>query len=260
MRDEPCNPFPLDWARNVDFVPLLSLQAKMNEQQKLFYFKGRVSMGKSTPTEPIRTDLGISIAPSRIMRNAVDVSLGSPNPKNEIRLPQKEIWENVKEWYPDCPEVAIRTKGIVHDIPKNVMFEQPLDGVDNLYQQQTAIGNRYKRIRQQTMIWVVNPLNIVRDGLYGHGVIRPGDPCMRRIRSVLATDYLLPSNKMGYNILYPILIKLEQGLRGKIEGRANGRNWWEDTAIPEIIRGNINNTSLNIRICQLDDRKQPIGI
>lgn len=260
MKNEPCVPFPLNWARNVDFVPLISLQAKLNKEQELFFFEGRVSVGRSTPREPITTDLGITIGPSNVIRNAVDVSHGSPNPRNDNWLPQSEIWENIKEYMPEIPDVAIHTKGIIHDVPLNVMSEEPLDGADYLFQQQSAIGNRYRRIRQQTSIPVINPHNIVRNGLYEHGVIKPGDPCLRRIRSVLATDYILPSNNRGYNILHPLIFKIERGLRGKTKDVTTGKNWWEDTARPYYLGGRIDSTELNIRICQLDDRRQLIGI
>lgn len=260
MRDEPCLPFPMNWCRNVDFVPLLSLQAKLNEDQELFFLEGRVSVGKSTPRKPIRTDLGITIGPSNMVRNALDFHHGSPDPNNGNWLPQKEIWGNIKEYIPDIPDVAIETKGMIHEVPRNVMFEDPLDGAEHLFQQQSRVGNRYRRIREQTGIPVINPHNIIRQGLLEHGVIRSNDPCLRRIRSVLSTDYILPSNGRGYNSLFPMIFRVERGLRGKIEGRATGRNWWEDTAQPRYLGGTIDSMNLDVRVCRLDDRRQLIGI
>lgn len=70
----------------------------------------------------------------------------------------------------------------------------------------------------------------------------------------------MPSNNQGYNSFSDILLDVERGLHGKIQGRAFGVHWWEDTAIPRIIRGNYDHTAIDIRICQLDDRKQLIGI
>lgn len=255
----PCEPFPLNWGRNVDLMPVMSLQSKLNKDQELFYFRGHVSVGDSISRKPIETDLGLTIGPSTSMRNRVDINYGciEPNIINEITV--NEIYNDFMEQMPDSPDIVIASKGIIHPVPRNLIDTKELDGVEQLFEEQSAVGNRYRILRERG-IPVINPYHIVRNELYDKEIIEPGDPCLKRIKGILKTEYILPSNGQGYNSLYRVLLKLERGLRGKIEGRIIGKNWWEDTAQPLYLGGQIDSTSLNVRICRLDDRKQFIGI
>lgn len=252
--------FPVSWPRNVDFLPTMFLQAKVHKDQDVYYFKGHVSTGDSAPTESITTDLGMSITPSVTQRNQVDINYGKQEPNADDCISNKEIWNDFKELMPDQPDIVISQRGTVHDVPENVMLKKPFEGADYLFQHQTAIGNRSRSLFKKTGIQVVSGYNIARSGLYAHEIIKPGDPCLSRIKSTLATEYIIPSNGNGYNSFSESILDVERGLRGKIQGRAKGKNWWEDTAIPHYVRGNYDHTSIDIRICLLDDNKKLVGV
>lgn len=260
MKKYEINPFPPSWCRNVDFLPTMFLQAKVNQDQEIYYFKGHVSTSGSTPTEPIITDLGVSIKPSTTQLNRVDIGYGRLEPNADEKISNKEIWNTFKEQMPDQPDIVVGQRGTIHTVPENVMTKEPFDGADYIFQQQTSIGNRSRSIRQKTGIPVTSSYSIARNGLYSHEIVKPGDPCLSRIKGTLTTDFIIPSNNNGYGVLQDIILDVERGLRGKVQGRAKGRCWWEDTAIPSYVRGNYDHTAIDIRICILDDYKKLIGV
>jgi len=255
-----CEPFPLSWCRNVDFLPILSAQSKLNKKQKIYYFEGTVSMGSTKALDHIRTELGVTISPSATDRNAFDIIYGDIIPNLDSICDPLEIWNSTLQELPETPEIVIHSKGIVHDIPKNILNESAIDGAEYLYHKQSSVGNQYNSLRRKINLPIVNPYIIAKAGLLENENFKFRDPCFKRIRSVLKTEWIKPSNDKGWYELQHILFKLERGLRGKIEGRKSGNNWWEDTAQPMYFGGHINHTDLNVRVCMLDDRHRLIGI
>ena len=73
---------------------------------------------------------------------------------------------------------------------------------------------------------------------------------LRRIKSILATDYLLPSNGQGYDPLFPHAIEIQRILRGT--------KFWKDTAIPGKIFGDINSSTIEAILYRLDTRHDDI--
>jgi len=255
-----CDPFPLSWCRNVDFLPILSMQSKLNEKQILYYFEGSVSTSKSRDTKPLTTDLGITISPSTTNANKLNVFYGDIIPNVDDVLTLREIWDEIKIYNPEAPDVVIHKKGIIHEIPRNIMYEKVVDGADYLFQSQSATGNHYRLLRKKTNLPIVNTYQLAKSGLLEHHDMKPSDPCFRRIKSILKTDWIKPSNNVGWHELQHIIFKLERGLRGKIKEGTSGINWWEDTAQPMYFGGTIDHTALNVRICMLDDLHKLIGI
>jgi len=255
-----CEPFPPNWCRNVDFLPTMFLQSELNKNRELYFFKGHVSVGETETVQPIVTDLGVAIKPSSSFRDRIDISFGSEVTDIDNVVTVAEIWNDFKGEMPDRPDIVIKQWGIVHKVPENVMDIDPFDGADYIFQQQSAIGNRHRSFYKKTGIRVVSSYSIAKEGLYNHGVVKPNDPCLKRIKSTLATDFLIPSNNKGYYSFQNILLDVERGLRGKTFGRVTGLRWWEDTAIPKIIRGNYDHTAIDIRVCQLDDKGYLIGV
>ena len=260
MKKYEINPFPPGWCRNVDFLPTMFLQSKVSQDLELYFFKGHVSTGGSQPTDTITTDLGISITPSTTQRNRVDITYGRLEPNADEKISNKEIWNTFKEQMPDQPDIVIGQRGTIHAVPENVMDKGVFDGADFVFQQQTSVGNRSRSIQRKIGIPVTSSYNIARNGLYSHEIVKPGDPSLSRIKGTLATDFIIPSNDKGYSVLQDSVLDVERGLRGKIQGRVKGKHWWEDTAIPNFVRGNYDHTAIDIRICVLDDYKKLIGV
>jgi len=258
--DKVCEDFPLSWCRNVDLIPIMSMQSKLNKDKEVFYFKGTASTSKSKETPNLTTELGINISPSSIDTNKLNVVYGTKIPNINGFLSLNEIWEDTKKELPEMPDIVINQKGMVHKIPRNIIDESVIDGAEHLYQMQSSTRNPYSVLRKKINLPIVNTYHIAKAGLLEHEKIRPRDPCFKRLRSVLKTDWIKPSNEKGWYELQRILFKLERGLRGKIEGRKRGINWWEDTAQPMYFGGHINHTELNVRVCMLDDRHKLIGI
>lgn len=111
-----------------------------------------------------------------------------------------------------------------------------------------AFGNRAKAIRERQGWPVANPYHIIRYELLDHDIIHSKrHPALKRIKSVLGTEYVLPDNKKGYDMFYPFITDLQRGLRGN--------KFWIDTALKHRILTNINSGRIEGRIYQLDTRR-----
>lgn len=248
--------------RNVDFVPVLSLQAGIDKGQELYYLKGIFSEMKSSIEEPIETELGGMIKPMTTTGHGAEIKYGNINPEMEYRLTPKEILRDIEGY--EILDMVIHRKGTIHKIPRSIEDMEQIGGSDYLYHQQSSVGNRDKKIRRLTGIPVISPYRTIESELLVHRkifrrpkVIHSG---LRKIRSVLKTDWILPSDTMGWENLRHALLPVERAIRGKQQGKTMGKNWWQDTAMPHTISGRIDSRIINVRICQLDDRRSFIGI
>ena len=111
----------MSWCRNVDFLPIMSMQSKLNQDKEIFYFKGSVSTSKSKETNPIKTELGIHITPSSTDSNKVNVEYGTKIPDVNDILTLKEIWESTISMLPETPDIVIHEEGLIHQIPRNIL-------------------------------------------------------------------------------------------------------------------------------------------
>jgi hypothetical protein len=211
----------------VDFLPPLTLQTALDRNLEFHYLEGYVSEQISkTKLEPVTTDL-MSIKPNIGTRRGIQIEFGSPYDV-EARLTQREAWDEVSSHAPDLPDVVIHNRYAIHDIPRRFEDFEPLQGADELYHIESSIGNFYRKYRRMR-IPVVNPYRVMKARLLELDIIGYDDPVLKRIRGILRTKYILPSNEAGYEALYPIMPELQLDLVGE--------KFWKDVAIPYKLVG-----------------------
>lgn len=244
-------PYPLEYARNLDFLPLISVQRALEPKQELYYFTGTVSVPfpkVSTTTKPIKTELGGTIRSHPIMRNASQIRYGKPEPTG-FRCTQKEIHEEITNL--ELPEAVINQRGKVETVPKLVEDLKPLQGVDELYTQETSRGNFCRKFRRMLGIKFFNPHRTMKNELVTYGFVKPSDPCFKRLRSVLMVDWIT-GRKKGWSGFLDVLFPLERALC--ID------KWWQDTAIPHPISDTIDSRLIQARIYLLDKRDELMAV
>lgn len=241
-------PYPPQYARNLDFIPITSLQRALKPKQELYYFNGTVSVpfGKvSTTRKTIKTALGGTIKSHPIMRNASEIRYGKAEPTG-FRCTQAEIHEEITSAY-ELPEAVINQRGTVEKVPKIVENLKPLQGVGELYSLETSRGNFCRKFRRMFGLKFFNPYRAMKNELVMQGIVKPSDPCFKRLRSVLMVDWIT-GRKKGWSDFIDVLFQLEQALCIN--------KWWQDTAIPHPISDTIDSRLIQARIYLLDKRDE----
>lgn len=252
-------PFPDDFPRNFDFCTPMSLQDALSPEEELYSLKCKVSESIPTPSSAkreIETDLGVKIKTDARTGFLTSCEYGSKDPDGGWRVSQKEIFEDIRS-HGGVDDVVMLSRGSVHKIPEEVEDCNSFQGADEIYQQETARGNRTRKYKRTFNMYLNNPYRIIKADLLDHSIIKySNDPVLKKMRSILVTDYILPSNEKGYLDLYyedrdsenpyGILLKTERCLRE--------RKFWKDTGIPKYGISNIDGTRLDVKIYSLDSR------
>lgn len=244
-------PYPPEYARNLDFLPIISVQRALGPNQELYYFSGIVSVPiqkVSTTKKPIKTELGGTIRSHPIMRNASEIRYGKPEP-TDFRCTQKEIHEEIIGL--ELPEAVINQRGKVENVPKQIEDLKPLQGVNELYSQETSRGNFCRKFRRMFGIKFFNPYRAMKNELVEYDIVKPSDPCFKRLRSMLAVDWVIGPRK-GWREFLDILFPLERALCAD--------KWWQDTAIPHPISDQIDSRLIKARIYLLDKRDELVAV
>lgn len=122
--------FPPNYSRNIDMMPVLSLQTALDKEATVYYFKGFVSETTSRNPlgeKPIKTELGIVIKPSNVARNVTEVEFGHPDPIAGYEVTHKEIFNELQSY--EVVECNISIRGRIHSIPKNAEEIEALQGL-----------------------------------------------------------------------------------------------------------------------------------
>ena len=254
MAHDPAIPFRarnLDWIINVDFLPILSLQAELDSRQEIYYMKAHVSEITSVKVDSgIYSDLRIEISDIPSNAKKTEIKWGSKNPADEERTTQKELWEEIRSII-QIPEACIKNRGVTQSIPKMVENFPVFEGADKIFSYHTAFGNRSRALRQRLGLRLANPYYIIRGELINREIIHSTqNPVLKRIKSVLATSYLQTDTTQGYDPLFPHALYIQRGLRGN--------KFWKDTAIPNSIQGRVDSSKLEAILYRLDTRKESI--
>lgn len=248
-------PFPPFWPRNLDLVTPLSLQRALDPDLKLFYCVGHVSVPLervSPRREPIKTELGGIIERDTVHRGMTKVTYGAPR-RTGVELPQDEILEDVITYTvpKEVPEVVLGARGVREKIPKAFEDIEVFHGSDEVFYMQTSKGNRTRSLRRMLQLPLSNPYYMAKEGLILHGFIKPYDFRLRRMRSILRTDWIATETK-GWRELEAHHLPLQRTLCSD--------KWWQDTAIPHPISSRIDSRLVKALVYLLDKRDELIAI
>lgn len=248
-------PFPPFWPRNIDLITPLSLQSALDPDLNLFYCVGHVSvpLEKVSPQrKPIKTELGGKIERDSVHRGMTKVTYGVPR-RTEVELPQDEILEDIISYTVprEVPEVVLGRRGIREEVPKEFEDIDVFQGSDEVFCMQTARGNRTRSLRRMLQLPLSNPYYIAKEALILHGYIKPNDPRLRRMRSILVTNWIATETK-GYEVI--------GGYGAPLQKRLVRDKWWQDTAIPHPISSRIDSRTVKAQVYILDKLDELVAI
>ena len=250
-------PYPLAWPRNLDFVPLLTLQQTLDPKLDLFYCEAHVSvpLEKISPTggrRPFRTPLGGIVKSYEMNRLETRVQYGDADPRNYSlsqleKLPQEEILKDVMA-NADVPEVVLKMRGVREGIPPEIEDFEALQGCEEILYHQTGRANYTRKIKTSFGLWQLrNPRTMIKNNLILYGIAGLHDPRFRRMRSTLRTDWLISAGRAhyrGYRNLDDVILPIQRALcRGK---------FWQDTGKVSRLTGRIDSRVINAQVYQLD--------
>jgi hypothetical protein len=228
-------PYPDDWYRRLDFLTPLGLQISVGEKDlEVYHCHLAVSVKGTPPTlkKVEKTEFG-ELKVNPILRNQVDYKMGQPNPRNGYNpIPQKEILNDILNHLGgavtiigNMPDVVIKSRSVVEKIPKEVEELAVFQGSDYIFYHQKAYGNFPHKIRQVIKRGITNPYNFVKYELLTNNILKlPNDPVLKKIRSILKTEWVL-TDTLGYNSIGNLgILELEKAL--------TKRRWWTDIGKP----------------------------
>jgi len=204
----------------------MSLQIAVGEERlSLFYFKGYVSTQSVIARGTVPTEFGIlKTVPTR--RDVLEYEMGSPGPRSGIEVPQREIFDDILDnTGASVPDVVIKCRGVIEPIPREVEDLKLLQGSGYVFYMQRGYGSFPHLIRKRIGIPVENPYYHIRYDLIEKGIILTrSDPRLKRIRSVLKTEWLVTDNLGWLDLGDPGILSLELAL--------TRRKWWTDVGKP----------------------------
>jgi len=226
--------YPEEWPRKLDLLPLLGLQAAVDDALELYYCEAMASVreGKKIPHREVKTEFG-TITAHPEMRNTILYEKGTLNLRDGVEpVSQRELLNDITESLPivllpgtKIPDVVMRERGMVEGIPKKVENMKQLQGAENIFSHQTAYGIRSKWMRRTFGIGgLANPYDLIKSDLLYYDIIKSPKPIQLKLRSTLKTRYITTDTAGWGNFDGPSVLQLEQAL--------SEEKWWQDIGIP----------------------------
>lgn len=226
------DPYPSDWARGFDFVPSLRLQAKkLDPDLELYYCIGVVSFreGEQVPSDFKKGKAGSDIKVEHVRRNQYTCKFGDPGCMfaDAPLMSQKELFRDITG-ETAIEEVILKARGAMIETPN--ISDPRLEGSEYIFHQQSARGNHTKMFKRVfPNVPIRNFCKMTKQDLVAEECIKPQDPYVNRIRSLMATDWLVTETS-GYHDL-PILDLL------RVLARPN--HWWQDIGKPALMKSQV---------------------
>ena len=253
MTKKNVTPFPSNFARSVDLIPVLSLQKKVNDKEKISYFKGYVSVSSKRPViggilGETLGDLKINVHESLTDGHTFEMEWGNPDPtaKIEQQVPPTEIVQSIQEIGDIGAEMVFKQRTTVN-IPPDIP-EMSNWGADFLLNIQQGYGYR----RHIGTIPCFSVAKAMKDKLQDVGMIRKGDLSIKHLKSVLLTDRIMPSD--GHECV------INKDVAHIVQDIMQRPKFWQDIAFPAKLRLTMNGASANGHLLWLEKRKERLGL
>jgi len=134
--------------------------------------------------------------------------------------------------------------------PKSLEGVEAVQGIENLYQHESACGYHTKLISSVLGVRFFKPFLTMRSELVNKRIMQPWEIDLRRMRSILPTDWLTGDNK-GYGY-FMRTGSLQKTLEALCQGKFH-----QDTA---LFQGRVDGVPVNNRIYLLKNRDELIAI
>ena len=202
----PRKPFPDRFPRNVDFIPVLTLQNTLQPKLEMFRFQGIVSVSAEKARRLVDmkhqdTNLKIKIVRGNRPHTLIDYPLTGKVDTSLPTITGEKIIENVKDLtgLPELiPELVIKERGIKKRLPRSLEDIEPVQEIENLYIHEQACGYHPKLVSSILGVRFFKPFLTMKSELIDKRILKPWEIDLRRMRSILPTDWLTGDNK-GYD-------------------------------------------------------------
>jgi hypothetical protein len=246
-------------------VPILGLQCALGaEKTELQYFRGRVSYQvQKLPPEVRRTGkLGEGrVKILRGVRDAIEYEIGSKVPKDTLVYPQEDILKDITERLglerrEEALGINIKERLVIEKVPEKLRDFESLQGFEDLYHLERSAGDYTDVVKRALVLprgFLRSFPRLIRSELVDHEIVKPNDPVLRRIRSVLRTIWIIPEEG-GWSSL--------KGVVGDVLKELTAPHWWEDVGIPVSIRGEDGGVfpMLNVQVYRLFRRPYRVAV
>lgn len=247
-------PYPSSWHRKLDFMPPMGLQVVAGAGNlELYFCHIAVSIeDASVPRMPreAQTEFG-TIRVNPAVRNNVEYEMGNPNPRDGVSpVSQREILDDIVDGLGgavritgEIPDVAIRSRGVVEKIPKEVEDLPAFQGAEYFFYHQNGYANFIHKVRRAMGIRTLeNPYRFMKADLLRYGVLRSAnDPVLKKLRSTLKTEWVL-TDTLGWSDLGdPNILALER----------TRLRWWNDIGQPTPFQIPLNHLGVQGQIYRL---------
>lgn len=231
-------PYPENWHRRLDFLPLLKLQTDLGERDLgIYHCLAQVSVpgGFRIPKSVTETEFG-ELEFDQEVRNSMKYQMVSIDRQTNKPAPisHKEVLDDVEKYMglsiglkpeDDVPDMVIKKRGIGIPIPKQLEDLEVLQTSDKLFYQQEGTGNIVPKLRRITLLPLENPYRWVKAELIGSGIIHAlNHPVLRKLRSTLKTQWMMTDDLGWLDLGDAGILSIEDVL-------TNGK-WWLDIGEP----------------------------
>jgi len=263
--------FNIDMPVILDFVPLLTLQEKLDPKLELFYCDTTVSvpLGKVSGVKPRTTPLGGVVKEGLIHRGTTDIVYGMPDPTNYAVsqldiFTQQEILQDIQA-HVGIPEAVLQVRGAIEGIPKAVEDLEVFSGCEKVLHMLISRGNRIRSLRRMTGLLLWNPYHPIKNDLAIYRYAQSAnDPVFRRMKSIQKTDWMLmwDGQRYGSPRSPSVVLPLQRGLVGQ-KARSLGfkpTEFYQDVGLPHPISGRINSRFIEARFYMLENRREVTAV
>jgi len=258
-------PYALNLPRNLDLVPVLSLQSVLEPIAQVGYLEAMVSVkpkdiGISPVHREIPTSLGGVIKQDDVDRRVTKIEYGKLDPSKFARFSQREVLDDVIKSIPvkeEVPEVVLRQRLIIDDVPKEIENSTPLSGSEEIYHLQIARANHIHKIQKAFGLrQLQNPFSLIKQDLCNNNIVKANDPVFKRMKSVLKTESVVPNrlvkNSHTNERLYFYMLPLHRALCRD--------RWWQDIGKPHPLTGRIDSKVVEAQVYLLDRRNALVAV
>jgi len=252
--------YPPKFPRSIDLIDKLGLQVAVGAGDlKVQFLLGEVSWQtrkvKPEIKEGLLSESRIKLKP--ISRNQAEYIFGSLEPANSLIVKQKDILKDITEGLGLEPSEALAVSikervsiREVNELPRELQEFEHLQGANDLYHYESYTSDHTGIITRSFRLpkgFLRSLPRVIRNELVENDIVRRTDPILRRIRSVLRTEWILPDTGEGWNALLPVMKPLHISLANPY--------WWQDVGIPHdmIMNGGLIKP-LNVQVYKLHRR------
>jgi hypothetical protein len=253
--------WPEDLPRNIDFIPSLLLQEKLNPRMEVCHMVASTSKLDAAKTQAPKRASSLKLKRVRKTTTHVYFQYGEPDFHNPGGIDVTSIPELKQSLYDDAgfEDATIAQRIVIHDIPKPIEHLLPFQGYDQIFEAQAGSSSRSRQLQKLLGLHTWNPRRSMSANLLKEKYITSmKDGSLKKLQSNLVTDWLKPSDpSLGVFHFGDKLQLLETEL---VKDTPSKERWWLDTGIPQSLSARLGGLSIDVRLFSLIKHNEPVAV